>query len=255
MAAMKNKREGSRPLGGWLYGLNPVVEAMRGGRALKVLYIYSGRRQGVGAIKREAEKRGIPVEDVHEAGFFDARFPKGHQGVAARVVARGPVPLDELFGISELRGEAPFYLVLDLIEDPRNLGAILRSAEAAGVHGVVMQKRRAAGLGPVVSKTSAGASEHIALSVEPNVKHAIERMKRAGVTVAGAEAGPHPAPWDVPLGGPLALVIGSEGGGLRRTVRQMCDLLVSLPLMGMVGSLNASVAAGILIYEALRQRG
>lgn len=238
----------------WLYGLNPVIEAMRAGRRLNALYIHAGRRKDAGQLTREARDLGVPVTFVEDAGFFDSRFPKGHQGVAAEALRTPRLSLEELLEIASRRGEPPFFVILDLIEDPRNLGAVLRSAEAAGVHGVLWQEKRQAGLGPVAKKASAGAAEYIPVCVVPNIKHAIRRMRDEGVTVVGAEAGAHPSPWELDLGGPLALVIGSEGRGLRKTVREQCDFLASLPMRGRVGSLNASVAAGVLLFEALRQR-
>jgi 23S rRNA (guanosine2251-2'-O)-methyltransferase len=237
----------------WVYGVNPVREALRSGRAVRSVHIYSGRKKGVGDIRAEAEERGVPIK-AERAEFFDSRFPKGHQGVAAQIEQKGYVSLEELLRIPEERGEAPFFVILDEVEDPRNLGAVLRTAEAAGVHGVVIQKHRQAGLGPIAIKASAGASEHIALSTVPNIKNAIYKMKEMGVTVVGAEAGGDALPWQADLSGPLALVVGSEGRGLRRTVREKCDIIIGLPMRGRVNSLNASVAAGVLIYEALRQR-
>jgi 23S rRNA (guanosine2251-2'-O)-methyltransferase len=238
----------------WLYGLNPVLEALRAGRRIKTLYIYAGRHEKVAAIRTEADARGVPVVVVTESAFFDDRFPKGHQGIAARISRRKYVPIDELLLIPGQRGEEPFFVILDLIEDPRNLGGILRSSEAAGVHGVVIQERRAAGLGPEASKASAGASEYLPVSMVPNIKHAMHKMKESGIKLIGAEAGSADPPWALDLSGPAALVVGSEGAGLRRTVREGCDVLTSLPMRGMVNSLNTSVAAGVLIYEILRQR-
>jgi 23S rRNA (guanosine2251-2'-O)-methyltransferase len=238
----------------WLYGLNPVLEALRAGRRIKTLYIYAGRREKVGAIREEADSRGVPVEVVTDIAFFDGKFPKGHQGIAARISRRKYVSIEDLLLIPGERGEEPFFVILDLIEDPRNLGGILRSSEAAGVHGVVIQEKRSAGLGPEASKASAGASEHLPVSMVTNIKHAMHKMKELGIKLIGAEAGAASPPWDLDLGGPVALVIGSEGAGLRRTVREGCDVLTSLPMLGKVNSLNTSVAAGILIYEILRQR-
>ena len=208
--------------------------------------------KGDAKLREEAKSRGIPLK-TEDAGFFEGRFPKGHQGVAAEVALRGYVSLEELLLIPDKRGEAPFFVLLDQVEDPRNLGAVLRTAEAAGVHGVVIQKRRSAGLGPDASKASAGAAEHIAVCAVSNIKNAMHRMREVGITIAGAEAGAAPA-WEADLGGPVALVIGSEGRGLRRIVKEKCDLIVSLPMRGKVNSLNTSVAAGVLIYEVLRQR-
>ncbi len=192
---------------------------------------------------------------MHDPSFFDTHFPKGHQGVAAQVAVRSNIyDLEDLIEVPGERGMDPFFVVLDQIEDPRNLGAILRSAEAAGTHGVVMQKHRQAPLGPSAIKASAGASEHIALCEVPNIKHALHLMKERGILVVGAEADAQTALWDADLSGAVAVVIGSEGQGIRRTVAEKCDILVSIPMGGNVNSLNASVAAGILFFEILRQK-
>lgn len=238
-----------------LYGLNPVLEAIRAGRTSGAVYIHEGRAGRLEALLKEAAAKGIAVKRVPMA-FFDSRFPKGHQGVAAEAAAsRTPyTPFERLLEIPVEKGEAPFFVILDLVEDPRNLGAILRTAEAAGVHGVVIQERRAAGLGPAAMKASAGAAGYAAVASVVNIKHAIEEMKDRGITIAGAEAGAGVDVWEADLGGPMALVVGSEGGGLRKTVRERCDLMVRLPMKGRLNSLNASVAAGIIIYEILRQR-
>jgi 23S rRNA (guanosine2251-2'-O)-methyltransferase len=250
---MTSHNSKKKPSTSWIYGLNPVLEALRAGHA-KTVYVSAGRRKKLDDIRAEAEKVHVTVKVIHDPGFFDTRFPKGHQGVAAEAESRPGLSLEEFLEIPVEQGETPFFIVLDLIEDPRNVGAIIRSAEAAGAHGVVMQERRQAGLGPEVSKASAGALEHMAVAVVPNIKHAISRMKDMGISVVGAEPGHHPPPWEAGLKGPLALVIGSEGKGLRKTVREKCDLFVALPVRGKVSSLNTSVAAGILIYEVLRQR-
>lgn len=236
----------------WTYGLNPVLEALKAGRPVRAVHVSTGRRGGTKVLRDEARRRGVPVKTVGPEFFV--RFPKGHQGIAAEVTAKGYVELEELMAIPEAKGQAPFFVILDLVEDPRNLGAVLRTAEAAGVHGVVVQSRRAAGLTPEAVRSSAGAAEHIAVSSVTNIKHAMDRMKEAGVLLVGAEAGSGGPPWEAELTGPVALVVGSEGKGLRRTVRERCDLLLSLPVPGRVGSLNASVAAGVFIYEVLRQR-
>jgi 23S rRNA (guanosine2251-2'-O)-methyltransferase len=237
--------------------LNPVMEALRAGDdRVEAIYVASGRRKGLDTLMEGARRAGVPVETRHDPEFFESRFPKGHQGVAARL--HGPAmeaaTLDGLFDIAGEKGEDAFFLVLDQIEDPRNLGAMLRSAEAAGVHGVVMQSRRQAPMSPAAIKASAGAAEHVPICVVPNIKHALHLMKERGVQVVGAEAGEHPAPWNADLTGSMALVVGSEGRGLRRTVADKCDLLVAIPMRGQVGSLNASVAAGVLLFEVLRQK-
>ena len=238
-----------------IYGLNPVREAIKAGTA-GVVYVSPTRKKGMKDILKDAGAAGVEVKVMGDAGFFDSRFPKGHQGIAASVAEGSRSPLrsvDELLGLADA-GRVALYIVLDQIEDPRNLGAILRTAEAAGAAGVVTQERRAAGLSPEAVKASAGASEHIPLVVVTNIKNALRRMQEEGITIAGAEAAPEAVPvWEANLTYPLALVVGSEGRGLRRTVRQMCDVLVAPPLRGKVSSLNASVATGAIIFEILRQ--
>lgn len=237
----------------WIYGLNPVLEAMRAGRNIKEIYLSSGRHEKLSLIEKEIERRKIPVRIV-DIKFFNDSFPKGHQGIAAKVSQKGYTDIDDLLNIPVNKNELPFFLILDCIEDPRNFGAILRSAEAAGVHGVIVQAYRAAGLGPEVSKASAGAVEYVPVSQVSNVKHAISKMKKMDIAIIGAEAGSELMPWDIDLSVPVGLVIGSEGKGLRKTVAEKCDFITSLPMKGIINSLNVSVAAGILMFEILRQR-
>jgi len=237
----------------WIYGLNPVLEALRAGRNIKEIYLSSGRHEKISLIEKEIAKRGIPVKIV-EIKFFNDTFPKGHQGVAAKVFPIEYVDLYDLLYIPVKKNEVPFLLILDCVEDPRNFGAIIRSADAAGVHGVIIQTHRSAGLGPEVSKTSAGAVEYVPVSQVSNIKHAISEMKERDITIIGAEAGSELLPWDIDLSVPVGLVIGSEGKGLRRTVAEKCDFIVSLPMKGMINSLNVSVTAAIFMFEILRQR-
>ncbi len=237
----------------WIYGLNPVLEAIRAGRNIKEIYLSSGRHEKLSQIEKEIESRRIPVRVVDNK-FFDDTFPKGHQGIAAKVFQKEYVSLEDLLNIPVEKNELPFFLILDCIEDPRNFGAIVRSAEAAGVHGIVIQAYRSAGLGSEVSKASAGAIEYVHVSQVSNIKHAISEMKENGITIIGAEAGSQLMPWDINLSIPVALVVGSEGKGLRKTVAERCDFITSLPMKGMVNSLNVSVAAAILLFEVLRQR-
>ena len=243
----------SRSRDEWVYGLNPVLEAVRSGREIKAVFLSSSRREGIADIEREIVSRGIRPKRADQL-FFDSRFPKGHQGVAAVVAPREYADFDEMLEIPTAKNEPPFFLVLDCVEDPRNFGAILRVADAGGVHGVVIQTHRSATLVPEAIKASAGASEYIPVAMVTNVKHAIRDMRERGLLILGAEAGMETTIWDVDLKAPLALVIGSEGKGLRKTVKEDCDILVSLPMRGRVNSLNVSVAAGIMIYEIIQQR-
>lgn len=237
----------------WIYGINPVAEAIRSGRDIRTLYIHGQKHEPIRNILKLAQERGIPIKN-EARDFFDKRFPKGHQGIAAVAGKKKTLGIEGLLEIPAQKGEPPFFLVLDGIEDPRNFGAILRVAAAAGVHGVVFQSHRSAGITPVVAKASAGALEHINLVEIVNIKHAMEKMKKLDITIIGAETGSELTPWDIDMKSPLALVIGSEGQGLRRTVREMCDFVVTLPMRGPVNSLNVSVATGILAYEVIRQR-
>jgi 23S rRNA (guanosine2251-2'-O)-methyltransferase len=237
----------------WIYGLNPVREAIRSGRKIKSVIISSSRKEKVPEIEEEIALRGIPLKRADRI-FFDSRFPKGHQGIAAVLPQREYADIEDLFDMPSQRHEVPLFLALDCLEDPRNLGAILRVADAAGVHGLIIQAHRSVTLGPEAVKASAGASEYLPVAVVPNIKHAMKEAKTRGITVVGAEAEGGGTVWELDLKGPLLLVVGSEGKGLRRTVREGCDLLASIPMKGSVNSLNASVATGIVIFEIMRQR-
>ncbi len=245
---MGSRRKGRH----WLYGVNPVKEALRSGRTVWGVYLYRERTDRTAEeITALATRRGIDPVPVDRA-FFSG-FPKGHQGVAARVGPARRYSLDDLLALSSRSGEQPFYLVIDGVEDPGNLGAIIRTAEAGGVQGLILQKRRVAS-GATVAKASAGAVEYLPVIGVPNIKQAIRALKERGVTVYGAEAGAEAPYWSADLTVPLAIVLGSEGRGIRRTVRECCDGLIEIPVLGRVGSLNVSVAAGVIIYEVLRQR-
>jgi 23S rRNA (guanosine2251-2'-O)-methyltransferase len=248
------RRPDSRPTREeWVYGLNPVFEAIRSGRQIKSVFLSRSRREGIAGIEEELRSRGVALKKADQF-FFDSRFPKGHQGIAAVVAPREYAGLDEMLDIPSRKNEPPFFLIVDCVEDPRNFGAILRTADAGGVHGVVIQSHRSATLVPEAVKASAGAAEHIPVAMVANIKHAIRGMREMGLLIVGAEAGTDRTIWDLDLSVPLALVIGSEGKGLRKTVKDDCDMLASLPMRGKVGSLNVSVAAGVMIYEIIHQR-
>ncbi|HSA78404.1 MAG TPA: 23S rRNA (guanosine(2251)-2'-O)-methyltransferase RlmB, partial [Nitrospirota bacterium] len=228
----------------WIYGFNPVLEALRGGRRISFVYLSASRREKVAEIDEALAKRGIQGTKVDES-FFEERFAKGHQGIAARIEPRQYADLEDLLLIPEQKGEQPLFLLLDGIEDPRNFGSILRVADAGGVHGVVIQSHRSASLTAEAVKASAGASEHVQISMVPNIKHAMRIMKESGIDIIGTDADGEVTVWEADLTGPVALVVGSEAEGMRRTVKENCDRTVRLPMMGMVNSLNASVATGV----------
>ena len=236
-------------------GRNAVLEALRAGRALDKVYIARGETdKALAHIAGLARERGVSVSDCDRRKLDAMSVTKAHQGVIAVCAVREYASLDDILALAESRGEAPFVVVCYEISDPHNLGAIIRSAECVGAHGVVIPKRRSAGLTAVVGKTSAGAAEHLPVARVANISAALQELKDRGLWVYGAAAEGSSPMWETDLTGPLALVIGSEGEGLGRLVRERCDFLVCIPLRGKVGSLNASTAAAVLMYEVLRQK-
>ena len=227
-----------------IYGVRPVVEALKG-RRRKVFEVLDA----VGDRAVKAAAGDVPVKRVPRVRIEELARGGVHQGVVARV---GPYPYSGLGEI--LAAPEPLVLVLDGVTDPRNLGAVLRAADGAGASGVVIPKDRAVGVTAAAVKASAGASEHARVARETNLRRAIDRMKESGLWVYAAEAGGTPFA-RLDLSGPVALVLGSEGRGVRRLVREGCDGSVSVPMLGAVDSLNVSVAAAVLLYEARRQRG
>jgi len=239
-----------------IIGIKPVLEALKAGRPVQRLLVADHRKQDrdVQAILRLARECGAEVRFASREALNREAPGANHQGVIAIASAKQYATLDEILAAPVLQGRAPLFLVLDGVEDPRNLGAIIRTADAAGVHGVIIPERRATGLTETVAKAAAGAMEHVPVVKVVNIVNTLEEFKKAGVWVAGAEAGGETIYWDADFVRPTALVLGGEDRGVRRLVREHCDYLVSLPQLGMISSLNVSVAAGILLYEALRQR-
>lgn len=233
-----------------IYGINPVLEALRAGR-VRELRVGDRSDDRLKQLLAAAAERGVRVRRV-SADALERESRRGvHQGVVAEVEETREYSIDEI-----VRGasEPPLVVVLDGIEDPHNFGAILRTADAAGVHGVVIQRRRSAARGGIAAKASAGALAHVKIAEVVNIARALEELKEAGVWTVGlaAEA---PEPYEgVDLTLPTAVVLGAEGTGLRRLVRERCDRLTSIPMRGHVGSLNVSVAAGVVLFEAVRQR-
>lgn len=240
-----------------LYGRNAVYESLRAGRrGFDRLLLAQGirEREVVEEILRLARETGVPVERVGR-GTLERFGPFSHQGVVLEATRYVYSSLEELFDVARSDDEAPFFLLLDLLKDPHNVGSLLRTAEAVGVHGIVIQERRAVDITPTVVHTSAGAVEHLRVAQVTNLVRAIEWLKDQRVWVAGLEAVPAAQRYDeADLSGSLAVVVGSEGRGMRRLVGERCDFLVRLPMRGKVSSLNASVAGSVILYEALRQR-
>ncbi len=239
-----------------IIGINPVMEALRSGRPIQRLLIAEQRKSDreVMEIVRLAKQAGVEVR-MASRDVLNREAPNTvHQGVVASAAAREYAALEDILQIPSQRGQTPLFLVLDGVEDPRNLGAVLRTAEAAGVHGVIIPERRAAGLTETVAKAAAGALEYVPVVKVVNIVNTIEDLKKAGVWIAAAEANGDLRYWDADFARPTALVLGGEDKGVRRLVREHCDYTLSLPLMGQISSLNVSVAAGVMLYEVLRQR-
>ena len=236
-------------------GRNAVIEALRAGRTIDKIYIAKGDvDQTLGHIASKARSAGVVVVEADRRKLDAMSQTHAHQGVIALCAVKEYCMVADILAIAQARGEPPFVIVCDEISDPHNLGAIIRSAECAGAHGVIIPKRRSAGLTAVVDKTSAGAVEHVAIARVPNLSAAIGELKKSGLWVYGAAAEGASPMWQTDLTGPVCLVIGSEGDGIGRLVRENCDFLVSIPLKGQISSLNASAAAAVLMYEVLRQR-
>jgi 23S rRNA (guanosine2251-2'-O)-methyltransferase len=234
-----------------IYGLNPVLEALRAGRVRRVRVAARTDRRVDEALAL-ARERGVTIERTDGRALDRAARGGVHQGIVAELEAPRDYTVGEI--VAAAAPAAPLVVVLDGIEDPHNVGAIFRTADAAGVHGIVRQARHAASLDGAAAKASAGATSHVRVSTVVNIARAIEELKAAAVWTVGL-AGEAAEPYDaVDFTLPTALVVGAEGTGLRRLVRERCDRLVSIPLYGLVGSLNVSVAAGVALFEAVRQR-
>ncbi len=235
-------------------GRNPVSEAIRSSRPIDKILVARGEKSGavVGILAKARDKK-IPIKEVDRTKLDYISGGAAHQGIIAFAAVKEYSTVEEIFGYAQSRGEKPFIIVLDEVEDPHNLGAIIRTAECAGAHGVIVPKRRSASLSYTVGKASAGAVEYMRVARVTNIANLIDELKENGVWVFGADMnGTDYTKCD--FSGSCAIVIGNEGKGISRLVREKCDVIVSLPMKGKINSLNASVAAGILIYNALKYR-
>lgn len=237
-----------------MIGRNAVMEAVRSGRAIDHILIARGSRSGsLSAVLKAARETGIPVKEADPKKLDALSQHQNHQGIVAFAAAKAYASLDDLFALAEERGEPPFFLIADSLQDPHNLGAILRTAECTGAHGVIIPQRRAVGLTFAVGKASAGALEYVPVARVPNLTAAIDTLKKHGVWVYAADF--NGESWcRLDYTGPCALIIGNEGMGISPLVRKQADFIVSLPMQGKIQSLNASVACGVLCYEVARQR-
>ena len=240
----------------YVWGRNPVLETLHSPRQVKRILLAEGHREApaITAIVQEAEQRHIPVETVPRVRLDQLSHGAVHQGCLAIVGERHYASVDDILAVAERKNEAPFLLILDAIQDVNNLGSLLRTAEAAGIHGIIIPEHRAAEVNATVAKTSAGASEHLLIAQETNLTRTIEDLKKRNIWVVGLAGEAKTLYTQADLTGPLALVVGNEGKGISRLVREHCDLLIKLPMHGQINSLNAAVAGSIALYEALRQR-
>ncbi len=254
MPNMQENRQAWREEG-VIEGRNAVIEALRSGRAMDKIYIAKGETDAtLRHIAAKARDMGIVVVDADRRKLDHMSVTHAHQGVIALAAVKAYVTVADILDIAASRGEKPFVVLCDEISDLHNLGAIIRTAEAVGAHGVVVPKRRSAGITPIVEKTSAGAVEHMAVARVANMTATIKELKKAGLWIFGTAADGESQLWETDFSCPAAIVIGSEGDGMSRLVAENCDYKVRIPMRGKVSSLNASASAAVVLYEVLRSR-
>ncbi len=238
-----------------LEGRNPVMEALRSNRPIDKIYVQSGEKNGsVLKILSMAKEKRIPVMEVEKNKLDKMSYTNAHQGVIASVAAKEYSSVEDILSYAKEKGEPPFIVICDDISDPHNLGSIIRTANAAGVHGVIIPKRNGVGLTATVAKTSAGAIEFTHVAKVTNIAKTIDMLKENNVWVVGADMDGEKNIYEHDFSGSVAIVIGSEGFGISRLVKEKCDFIVNIPMVGRISSLNASVAGALMIYEALRGR-
>ena len=236
-------------------GRNAVIEALRAGRPIDKIFLAKGETDAaLGHIASKARDMGAVVVETDRRKLDYMSITKAHQGVIALASVKSYVSVDDILENAKQKGEAPFIIICDEISDHHNLGAIIRTAECAGAHGVIIPKRRSAGITAIVGKTSAGAVEYMPVARVPNITATINELKKNGVWIYGTAADGDNDIWNTDFTGPMALIIGSEGDGMSRLVSENCDFKVSIPMYGKISSLNASASAAVLMYEAVRQR-
>lgn len=239
-----------------LEGRNPIMEALKANRTINKLFVLKGEREGsIRQIIALARQKGIVITEVEKNILDGMSTARSHQGVIAFAAVKDYVEVDDILQAAQEKGQPPFIIILDEISDPHNFGAILRTANAVGAHGVIIPKRRAIGLTSAVSKASAGAVEYVPVARVTNISQTIEYLKKNDIWVVGTDSTGDKAFYDSDLKGPVALVVGSEGEGMGKLIREKCDFVVNIPMKGEISSLNASVAAAIVMYEILKQRG
>lgn len=239
----------------YIVGRNPILELLKTDKEIDKLYILKGDLKGsIKKIIGAAKSKNIIIQEVDKVKLDSMSKGNAHQGVVALVTGYEYVSIYDILNKAKSLGEKPFIIILDNIEDTHNMGAIIRTAEAAGVHGVIIPKRRSAMVNQTVYKASAGAVEHMLVSQVTNISDTIEDLKKNGMWIYGADVDGNNLYYDEKLEGAIALVIGNEGKGISRIVKEKCDVLLKIPMMGEIASLNASASAAILIYEVLKQK-
>ena len=251
----RRKQDLTAEADGIIEGRNAVIEALRAGETIDKIYLQKGETdKTLGHIASKARAAGVVVVEADRRKLDAMSRTHAHQGVIALAAVREYVSVESILQAARDKGEAPLLVVCDEISDPHNLGAVIRTAECAGAHGVIIPKRRSAGLTAVVAKTSAGAVSHLPVARVANLPSLLKQLKKEGLWIFGAAADGPVSLYEADLKGPAAIVIGSKGSGMSRLVAETCDVLVRIPMKGKLNSLNASAAAAILLYEAVRQR-
>lgn len=252
---MDERKQQNAEADGLIEGRNAVIEALRAGVTIDKIYLQKGETdKTLGHIASKARAAGAVVVEADRRKLDAMSRTHAHQGVIALAAVREYASVEDILQAARNKDEKPLLVICDELSDPHNLGAVIRTAECAGAHGVIIPKRRSAGLTAVVAKTSAGAVAHVPVARVPNIPSLLEELKKEGVWIFGTAADGTTSLYDADLKGPAAIVIGSEGSGMSRLTSERCDFLVSIPMRGKLNSLNASAAAAILLYEAVRQR-
>ncbi|MCD8391342.1 MAG: 23S rRNA (guanosine(2251)-2'-O)-methyltransferase RlmB [Firmicutes bacterium] len=237
-----------------IFGRNPVLEAIKSGRAIDKILIKKGRYEGsVVSVVKRAKENGIVIQETEKKKLDEICRGENHQGVVAYVSACDYASVGDILKRARDKNEAPFVVICDKITDPHNLGAVIRTANCVGAHGIIIPKRNSAGLNSIAAKTAAGALEYTPVAKVTNIAQTIDDLKKEGLWICAADMDGEPM-YKTDLKGALGIVIGSEGGGISRLVKERCDFTASIPMAGEINSLNASVAAAVIMYEALRQR-
>ena len=250
-----NKNKEEKQYQDQVEGRNAVIELLESGRDINKIFVSNGEKNGsINKILALAKEKRVVITEVNRKKLEEMATTDNHQGVIAIVPPFEYCDIDDILECAKNSQEDPFILILDGIEDPHNLGAIIRTAETAGVHGVIIPKRRAAGVNSTVAKVAAGAVEHMNIARVNNINEAIRHLKENGVWICGTDIDTNTYYYNQDLTGPLGVVIGSEGFGMGKLVKENCDFLVKIPMKGKITSLNASVSTGIVVYEAVRQR-